>query len=328
MNTTNAEPLNFDLENNQNLENTVPNLQSLPLQKINDKAILKEMIKKQSCNRWYNENIIFKKERIKILFGVIQKTSEILELNINTFCQAVHIFDALAAKFPLEKDEMLPISLVSMQLASKVSENQGKIVNYKDLNDFVYNYGVDFYIKIEQTIMEQLDFKINLISPNVVLNFLIQKFIYKNPEFFGELQAQNGIEKEYFKILMNVHLITLVDYEFYEFSSLAVATSILVFSRILVGLEAFPDYMSNFIGITEHSIKQCLQLIYENYSINFVQRVFEQIDEEINQNENMEQQNLDNRQNNSLIQNSTLYFLCDKFQEEIMTKNISTEIIE
>jgi hypothetical protein len=312
--------LNFDLNEASDISKLSKDEKQQLFQEISEKEIFNSMVSNQSKNRWYNANVLFKKERIKILFGVIQKTSEILELNINTYCLTIHLFDALAAKFPLEKDEMLPISLVCMQIASKVSENQGKIVNYKDLNEYVYNYGVDFFLQIEQTIMEHLDYKVNLATPNVILNFLIKKFIFKNSDFFGDLKENPYIKQNFFKIIMNVHLITLVDYEFYQFSSLAVATSILAFSRILLGLEPLPENISNFIGLTQNSIKECLKMIYENYSINFLQIVFGQLDDELNN--QMTQENIEEDEkikSNSLIQNSTLFFLSNKFQEEIIT---------
>lgn len=311
--------LKFDLNEVKNISNLSKNDKQQLFQEISEKEIFDSMVSNQSKNRWYNANVLFKKERIKILFGVIQKTSEILELNINTYCLAIHLFDALAAKFPLEKDEMLPISLVCMQIASKISENQGKIVSYKDLNEYVYNYGVDFFLQIEQTIMEHLDYKVNLATPNVILNFLIKKFIFKNSDFFGDLKENKYIKQNFFKIIMNVHLITLVDYEFYQFSSLAVATSILAFSRILLGLEPLPENISNFIGLTQNSINECLKMIYENYSINFLQIVFGQLDDELNNQTIQENIKEEEMKSNSLIQNSTLFFLSNKFQEEIIT---------
>lgn len=311
--------LNFDSINDVLLSNLTQSKKKQILSDFKQKEIFNHMITKQNQNRWYNGNILFKKERIKVIFGVIQKTSEILELNLNTFCLAIHLFDALAAKFPLEKNEMLPIGLVCMQMASKIKENQGNIVNYKDLNEYVYNYGVEYFLRIEKTIMEHLDFKINLISPNVILNFLLRKFLKKKFNFFEDLENSSEITSKFFKIIMNVHLITLVDYEFYKFSSLAVATSILAFSRILLGLEALPNYISEFIGISQSSIQQCLQMIYENYSINFVQTVLKQIDDEVISDNEIINENNEEVQLNSLIQNSTLFFLNKKFQDDIIT---------
>lgn len=311
--------LNFDQSAQDNISNLSRKQKQIVFKELSERNKFNSMVSHQSTNRFYNSKILFKKERIKVLFGVIQKTCEILELNLNTYCLTIHLFDALVAKFPLEKDEMLPICLVCMQLASKISENQGKIVNYKDLNEYVYNYGVDFFLQIEQTIMEHLSFSINLTTPNVLLNFLIKKFIFKNSDFFGDLKEIPDIQKKFFKIMMNIHLITLVDYEFYKYSSLAVATSILAFSRILLGLEPLPDNISNFVGFKQCSIKPCLQIIYENYSINFLQTVFEQLDEETDHEIVPENKVKENMKSNSLFQNSSVFFLSTKFQEEILT---------
>lgn len=295
---------------------------------IKQRNIFKNMLITQSQNRWYNANILFRKERIKVLFGVIQKTAEIMEFNLNTYCLTIHLFDALAAKFPLERNEMLPIALVCMQLASKVTENQGKVIDYKDLNDFIYNYGVDYFLRIEQTIMEHLDFKINLTSPNVILTFLIKKFVSDEQKFFGPLANDRSIKEKYLKFILNIHLITLVDYEFYRYSSLAVAASIISFSRILLGMDPLPNYIADFIGISADAIKDCLKMIYENYSINFVQTVFNEIDEEINEQVNEEIDIRDGSNVNGLIQNSSSYFLNSKFQEELITTlNSNQDII-
>ena len=328
MTSTNPCLLNFDSLSTNPFKNMSKSQKKQIIKLLKQRNIFSNMVKTQSKNRWYNANILFRKERIKVLFGVIQKTAEIMEFNLNTYCLTIHLFDALAAKFPLERNEMLPIALVCMQLASKIKENQGKVIDYKDLNDFIYNYGVDYFLRIEQTIMEHLDFKINLTSPNVILTFLIKKFVSNEEKFFGRLVQERNIKEKYLKFILNIHLITLVDYEFYRFSSLAVATSIISFSRILLGMDPLPEYIADFIGISADSIGDCLKMIYENYSINFVQTVFNEIDEEINEQINEEIEIRNGANVNGLIQNSSSFFLNSKFQEELMTTiNSNKDII-
>ena len=301
--------LRINLYNEDQLQGSETSLHSQKKQNPYEKAEFMSMISRQTVNRWYNKSALHREERIRILFGVLQKTAEMLELKIPTFCLTVHIFDSMISKFPISKEQMMPVGLVALQLASKINETQGKIITYKDLDQYVMSYGVEAYCKIEKTIVEQLNYQINLVSPNDILSFLMHKFIRPEHDFFGELRDKAGIKKEFMKFVFHLQLITFVDYEFYKFTSLAVAVSVIIFSRILLNLEPWPAFIAAFVGISQHNVKDCLEMIYLNYKGNFVHRVFKKIDFQNGVNHHGNQMNGSGLNLSSLVENSSQYFL-------------------
>ena len=311
------------MNNNQILKNQPKNDNSLLLldSKINlkekqkliqAKQEFKNLLRRQSLGRLYNSELMNKEQRIKTLFGILQKTCEILELKLSSFILTVHIFDATISKFPVSDEDMLRVGMVAMQLAAKINESNQNIISYDDLAEYILPGDVKEYKKIEQIICINLDFKFNIISPNSILVFLLNEFFKTKYNFFGSNENISEKKKKFIELAFDLHLITLVEYEFYQYTSLAVAVSILILTRNLFGLDPWTHQMKKFVKCSKFDVKECLIILFDLYKSNYVSKMFKKIDTSYQEQKDQLKTNNLNNSISSLVKNSSEYVLSHK----------------
>lgn len=286
---------------------------------VDPKSSLKQLISRQSLNRWFNQSILHPGARIKVLFGILQKYSHTMEHKIDTFVLAVHLFDAMISKFPLEKDKMPPVAFVACQVATKINELQGTPLSYGEINQHVFSFGVERFRSIEKMMLRHLDYRVNLVSPYRILKFLLVEFFKEEYGFMPFTENMKLLKTEFIGLVLNLHLITLVDYQFYKFTSLAVGVSIIILARSFFDLTPWTQKMMEFTEMDEESVSDCVQLLYNRYKTNFVNEVFTELDHEENQ-----IYDLTLNKNNILNENS----LMRKSMEYLLTLTAMSEIIE
>ena len=249
---------------------------------LNAKEEFKKMLKKQTLNRWYNRNMKNLKERIKIIFGLMQKICKILELQISTFCLSVNIFDAIISKYPVESSQMIPLGIIAVVLASKMNETHDKIITLADISRYIIPLDVTFLAKMEKKAFSVLGFQLNMILPENFICFLLHQFLSEEYDFFGgKNENKNEITSQFLNIVNYLNLLTMVDYTFYKYTSVAVAVSILMYARKLCGLEnLWPDFLEKFTGISVNHVTECISLIEHRYKEKFVMKIFQKIDSE------------------------------------------------
>lgn len=239
-------------------------------------------MQRQTLNRWYNRGLASKKLRVQIAFGVMQKVCSILEFGTATFALGVHIFDAVISKFPVESKQMTSLGLVSVVLASKMNEPHYKLISLKDVSEFLIPKDVKELAAIERKVFSALGFRLNLVTPQEILNFLLHLFFLpENRNFFLGENASKEKGVSFLTKVQTLSLLTLVDYTFYKYTSVAVAVSILIHARKLTGLEAWPVELEKFTSIKEDHVSECLRLIEIRTRENFLARVFSAVDQQI-----------------------------------------------
>lgn len=249
---------------------------------LNPEEEFKKMLKKQTLNRWYNKNMKGLKERIKIIFGLMQKICKILELQISTFCLSVNIFDAIVSKFPVEKSQMVSLGIISVVLASKMNETHDKVISLSDISRYIIPLDVKFLAKMERKAFSVLGFQLNMILPESFICFLLHHFLPNKAQFFGACAEElDELTSRFLNIVNYLNLLTIVDYTFYKYTSVAVAVSILIYARRLLGLEnVWPEFLEKFTGISIGHVTECIALIDHRYKEKFLLRIFQKIDSE------------------------------------------------
>lgn len=258
-----------------------PDLKSIPTETLTRlKSEFEYMMRTQGSNRWYNSNICNRNERVRVLFGVIQKLCEMLDFSYRSFELAIHIFDSMASKFPIEKEQMLPVALVSLQLASKMHEKQESLVTYADFRTYIFEFEVSRFITLEKTIIEQLGFKLNIQGQSEFLDFFIHAFTSPGFGFFDGIpnDQKPAALKQFLELVFQLHLTTLVDYEFYHYTAFAVGYSIIGVARQLMGLTPFTPQMIAFTKVEQENLGDCWLLLIKNHVEKFVPRVFMMLD--------------------------------------------------
>lgn len=266
----------------------------------------KNLLKKQTNNRWYNKNLKSKSERLEVIFGYMQKICLVLQLQNSTFCLSVKIFDAVISKFPIELEQMKILGVISIMIGSKMNERHDKVLSLSDIKNYLLPVEIPILASIEQKVFQELNFNLNLITPDTLLQFLLHLFLSNQFNFF-EIQTENTEDySEFLQIVKYLQMITIVDYTFYKFTSIAVATSILIVGRCMLKLdEVWPKQMEYFTGIKIEHVKECIDLLTLRFQNKFLMKVFKKLDQKLS-NDSF----LVNAKNNfSISQASEKYFM-------------------
>ena len=221
----------------------------------------KQIIRRQNINLWYNPKVCNKQTRIKIILDYLLEFAKTLQLKPNTFILGVHIMDVILSKFKIKEHLMVPISLVSLQIASKFSELKSKIINYKDMNKYILNYRTVDYAQVEKLIMKNLNYQVNILSPNKILKFLLNEFINGYYTFFEGVQYNANTIDNFLSIVSNLHFLTLLEYDFYQYSSATVAICIIILSRYICHLDPWTEKMKKFTNFSLKQMGNCLNLL-------------------------------------------------------------------
>ena len=240
-----------------------------------------QMLGRQTLNRWYNRNLNNRKQRINVVFGLMQKVCQILELELSTFCLSVNVFDAVISKYPVEVSQMVPLGMIAVLLASKMNETHEKVISLSDISKYLIPLDVKVLASMEKKVFTVLNFQLNMVLPENFICFLLHLFLNEESGFFGDLRLSSDLISRFLGIVNYLNLLTLVDYTFYKYTSIAVAVSILIQARNMLGLkEVWPEFLKTFTGISEDHVAECLNLIQMRYKDKFVMKIFQKIDAE------------------------------------------------
>lgn len=257
-------------------QETHPKPEPLP---NNPPNTLQKLIQRQTCNRWFNQQILHRGARIKVLFGILQQFCNTIELQTETFVLSVHLFDAVISNLPLKQCHMMQVALVANQLATKVNETQGSVLSYEDLRNNVFPIEVEEYLQTEKMMLRLLEFRVNLVSPYQILQFLLVEFFKPEYDFFPEKNADKMLKIKFICLALKLHLISIVDYQFYRFTSLAVAVSIIILARRFFGLSPWTRKMFDLTSMAPEDVDNCVMLLYELYKTNFIEKLFTELEQ-------------------------------------------------
>ena len=274
-----------------------------------------KMLEKQTLNRWYNKNLSSKSERLEVVLSYMQKICLILELQNSTFCLSVKIFDAVISKFPIDSKQMKILGVVSVMMASKMNERYDKVISLKDINTYLLPVEIPHLASMERKIFKVLNFQLNLIIPDNFIKFIIHLF-FANESNFLETQSQNEEKiNQFIQIVKYLQLITIVDYSFYKYTSIAVAVSVIMMTRCMMKFEEiWPSELEHFTGIKTEHVKECLDLLAIRFKEKFLMKVFNKLDNEISSDSFI----LKNTDKLSISQTCEKYFLDDKCIEKFI----------
>lgn len=243
-----------------------------------ERAEFEMMVRRQHFNRFFNSDFDQKQDRVKILFGTIQKTCQILEFPVATFFRSIQIFDSINSKIEIKKENLIKFAFVSFLLAGKTSESQDKNINYTDFNRYIWPISIAEFKQIERVICRTLDFRLNLVTPHSLVCILLREFFKEGYDFFGSRKDIAGKSAKFWELVMELHLLTLLNYNFYRFSSLGVAVSVIVLARSLFGLEPWTREMEEFTKCEKEKMRIPVTFLFGLYKSNYAMKLLKKID--------------------------------------------------
>ena len=177
---------------------------------------------------------------------------------------------------------MIPLGIIAVVLASKMNETNDKVITLADISRYIIPLDVTFLAKMERKAFSVLGFQLNMVLPENLICFLLHQFLSEEYDFFGgKKENKTEMTTRFLNIVNYLNLLTLVDYTFYKYTSVAVAVSIMMYARKLCGLkETWPDFLEKFTGISKDHVTECVGLINHRYKEQFVMKIFQKIDNE------------------------------------------------
>jgi len=229
----------------------------------NSNTILEQMIARQSINRYYNVSVYNIKHR-KELIGWMQGTCQDLSYSLATFYLSVAYLDAIFSLYIVKENQLKLIGYLSIYLAAKMEEEDSKIPTLKQMVKlFKEEFSVEEIINCEKFMCKILGFSMNLKTPFSFLMFFFSKGFVSTADL-QNLTSADGISK-YVENLEKLALFFLdlssKHYEFYQFTSIAVAATAIACARKCAGVSSWSIDLEKLTFISWESIKDCSQMV-------------------------------------------------------------------
>lgn len=233
--------------------------------KLDGNMIMAELIKKQGQNRYYNAQAHHLEYRHKLI-GFLEEISFKLDYNEATFNLAVAIIDALLSLFAIDRKQIKMACFMALNLAAKMGENNSKIPELNAIAQLFENqFDLEELANCEVLLAKVLNYNLNIKTPHSFIDYFLSKGIVSNKDL-GNIPAHQIEEKliQFEKLVTFFLQISTSHYDFYSFTSIAVATSIIACARKLMGFEnIWTEDLQNLTHVSLDSIEQCSMMLYE-----------------------------------------------------------------
>lgn len=233
--------------------------------RLDSNMVLSELIKKQSQNRYYNtqaHHLGYRNE----LIGFVEEISLKLEYSETTFHLALGMLDAILSLYAIDKKQLKMVCFMALNLAAKMEENNSKIPELNAIAQLFENkFDLEDLANCEVLLAKVLGYNMNIKTPYTFITHFLSKGVVSDSDI-GRLSAQHTETKmiEFEKLVLLFLQISNTYYEFYQFTSIAVATSVIACARRLSGFDlCWTHELENLTHVTYSSIKQCCALLYE-----------------------------------------------------------------
>ena len=220
----------------------------------------------KNINRNYNPNYQNKKIRKKIITKTIKPMCNYLEFSEKTFYKTVGLLDSLSSKYLFDNKTFQKVALICMSFASKTQEIQKKALLINALDMIIENPDED-YQNLEKQLLICLNFNVNIITPQDYISELLDmEIVYKG--------IKCNVRKKFRKSVLRLTYHTCLEYETNQFTSLAVALSIISTNRKLFGcddnlpqsLQTQTNYSKDILKLSYNSITRISMKLIKKFS--------------------------------------------------------------
>lgn len=236
--------------------------------KLESSQLLTNMIKKQNDNRFFNTDSCHLEVRQSLIDFVTEIGLELAFKDL-TIHSAIAMFDAVFSLYLIKKEQMKMIAYVSLHLSAKMHENNGKLPKLSQISQLFQNvYTLSDLEECERSIFKILNFKTNLITPFVFIEFFLSKGLISNKDrkSLGKKLSTAQFERKIhrFEDLVYHYInLSLAYYEFYQFSPIAIATAAILCARKDIGFKDYwPLHIQELTGVKLDSIVKCAETLF------------------------------------------------------------------
>ena len=225
---------------------------------------LEELIAKQSWNRFYNsKNLYISYRKNMIIF--VEEIAERLEYRESTLHLAVALFDAFMALSIVDIQMLKLIGFMALYLAAKLQENNQKIPELSCISKLFDNsYTVTELEDLEIMFMKTLEYNLNLKTPYSFIEYFFSVGVVSDRDLKCiSLDSIDGKITLYETIVVHFIRIALEKYDFYQYTSIAIATSSMACARKLMCFkETWPKELEILTKVTWKAISTCTEILF------------------------------------------------------------------
>ena len=233
--------------------------------RLDDNVVLSEMLKKQGNNRYYNAQAHHLTYRAELL-GFVEELALKLDYSESTFHLAIGMLDALLSLYAIDRKQIKMVSFMALNLAAKMQENSAKIPELPAIAQLFENqFSTEELVNCEALLTKVLGYSLNIKTPHAFVEYFHSKGIVSNKDLRCRPADQCNDKLEQFEKLVSFFLqVSNSHYDFYKYTSVAVATAAIACARKLIGFESvWNKDLENITHVAFGSIEHCCTMLYE-----------------------------------------------------------------
>jgi hypothetical protein len=233
----------------------------------NFNTVTEEMIARQSVNRYYNTSLGNLDSRDSSIEW-IKCLCKNLSYSLTTFYLAVAYIDAILSFYSLKRHQLKLICYVCVILAAKMEEVDRKIPSLgQSIIMLNHEYTPQDIMARERLVVSLLEFNLNLKTPFTFLMFFFARGFVSDLDLQG-LNSQTEIST-YIQNIEDLALffmdMMVKRYEYYQFTSIAVAAAALTCARICVGIQGWSSCLERLTFVSWDAIQESLRLLFSSF---------------------------------------------------------------
>lgn len=237
--------------------------------RLDQDALLVEMVKKQNWNRYYNAKACHLEYR-EDMITFVEETAENLGYRESTFHLAIALLDGLLAKYSIDKSLIKLISFMSLNIAAKLEENYDNIPDNTCISKLFNNmYTVEEIAHCEMVFGSVLQYRLNLKTPYSFIEYFFSKGVLNNNDLKSIRSNKiNSKIMEFESLATHFVRIALKDYNFYKHTSISIAAAAIACARKLMNLYQFwTNDLEDITRVPLKTVIECSDVLFNATTI-------------------------------------------------------------
>lgn len=234
---------------------------------INPNHVLENLIRSQSVNRYYNTSLQNFPGRSRLI-NLIKSSCEEFDFSVNCFHLGTAIFDAVLSLYQMPPDRFEILAFLAIYIAAKASEVDKKIPSIERITGMFGNkFSRDDFMDWEIFVVQIFNWNLNFRTPLTFLYFFFGRGVVSTAELGSQCSPEDAriITENIQKRAEELLEISLKNYDFYLYTSIAVAASAVSAARQMSGLLPWSQNLEALTMINIDSIRSCVDKLVAEY---------------------------------------------------------------
>ena len=227
--------------------------------------VLAHMIRGQEKNRFYSvkpHHVECRPKAVKWMASFASK----FRYQPQTLMLSINYFDAVLSQFTVTYAQVKLIAFICLHLAAKMCERDEKIPHIEEAYKlFDQEFSPSEVLNCEKLVFGILNYRLDLSTPISFVLFFLSKGVVLQSELCSEKLSHDSMESfmlRFEKLAVNIALSSIQDYEFYQFTSLAIACSAIALARKITRIgPVWSEELEELTFLDPSSIQACMTML-------------------------------------------------------------------